>query len=94
MPNIDELLDKYSTLTTGDGNRWIDGEHLSQAIAEIISLPVKAEVMPKIADLIEMPGHIKIFNASTERCDMLQGPCACGAYHKLTDWKVESNFSA
>lgn len=26
------------------------------------------------------------FNASHDPCDMLIGPCACGAWHKATDW--------
>lgn len=28
----------------------------------------------------------KSFNACTEPCDMLQGPCACGGTHIATDW--------
>lgn len=28
----------------------------------------------------------KFFNACTEPCDMLQGPCACGAYHTQEEW--------
>lgn len=38
------------------------------------------------APLVEMPQTVQIRNASTERCDMAQGPCACGAWHALTDW--------
>jgi hypothetical protein len=28
----------------------------------------------------------KHFNANTEPCDMLQGPCCCGAWHDLNEW--------
>ena len=54
-----------------------------------ISIPVEKRVSPKVADTIEMPSRINLFNACTDRCDMLQGHCACGAYHKLSDWKIE-----
>lgn len=36
--------------------------------------------------LIVMPKHINVYNASTERCDMLVGPCCCGAWHRIADW--------
>jgi len=28
-----------------------------------------------------MPEFIEIYNACSERCDMLVGPCCCGAWH-------------
>lgn len=34
----------------------------------------------------EMPDEIKIYNASSEPCDMLVGPCCCGAWHSKEDW--------
>ncbi len=27
-------------------------------------------------------------NVSTEPCDMLQGPCVCGAWHQLCEWAI------
>lgn len=36
--------------------------------------------------MIVMPKHISIYNACTDRCDMLDGPCACGAWHKIDGW--------
>ena len=41
---------------------------------------------PSIAhqiDVIGMPEELqgKIFNACSDPCDMLIGPCACGAWH-------------
>jgi hypothetical protein len=27
-------------------------------------------------------------NGCNEPCDMLQGPCACGAWHDLTEWTI------
>lgn len=35
----------------------------------------------KKVDWIAMPPSIKIYNACSEPCDMLVGPCVCGAYH-------------
>jgi len=29
------------------------------------------------------------YNACNEPCDMLQGPCACGAWHHQTEWPDE-----
>jgi hypothetical protein len=29
------------------------------------------------------------YNACTEPCDMFVGPCACGAWHKTSDWARE-----
>ena len=28
----------------------------------------------------------KFFNACTEPCDMIDGPCACGAWHSAKEW--------
>lgn len=36
-----------------------------------------------------MPKSIKNYNASTEVCDSLRGPCACGAWHSLKDWAAD-----
>jgi len=29
----------------------------------------------------------KFHNACTDACDMLIGPCACGAWHHTRDWE-------
>ena len=33
------------------------------------------------------------YNANSDSCDMLIGPCACGAYHNLKDWLPGSSFA-
>lgn len=38
-------------------------------------------------ELVEMPIHINVFNGQHQRCDMLVGPCSCGAWHHIEDWK-------
>jgi hypothetical protein len=40
----------------------------------------------KSEPLIPMPASLDLHNANHERCDMAQGPCACGAWHRLEDW--------
>ena len=42
-------------------------------------------------DTIPMPSELigKIYN-SNEPCDVLQGACACGAWHDLDDWVIDS----
>ncbi len=30
----------------------------------------------------------QVHNASTDPCDMLCGPCACGAWHHLNEWII------
>jgi hypothetical protein len=38
-------------------------------------------------DLMGWPEHWpKYHNACNEPCDMISGPCACGAWHKLDEW--------
>ena len=54
--------------------------------------PIQANLKPSNSgelknDFIIMPEHINMHNACNERCDMLIGPCACGAWHKLKDWE-------
>ena len=36
--------------------------------------------------LVLLPDSIKVHNASTDRCDVADGPCACGAWHHIVDW--------
>lgn len=31
--------------------------------------------------IISMPKDIHLYNGSNERCDTLNGPCSCGAWH-------------
>lgn len=38
-------------------------------------------------NFVVMPEHINVYNASHERCDMLIGPCSCGAWHRMSDWQ-------
>lgn len=47
---------------------------------------VKLNTLEKRGSLIPMPEGIDQFNASNERCDMLQGPCSCGATHSIAEW--------
>jgi hypothetical protein len=39
-------------------------------------------------NLASMPKEYlgKFYNACTDPCDMLQGPCACGAWHHQEEW--------
>lgn len=41
-------------------------------------------------DCIAMPREISINNAVTENCDMAAGPCACGAWHRRSEWMYDS----
>lgn len=59
--NIDELWGKYATWTEGIGE-WIHKANFTEAIAEIISLPVEPPVMQKpagSADEIFIKGKIE-----------------------------------
>ncbi len=35
--------------------------------------------------IISMPKDIMAFNGSSTRCDTLNGPCSCGAWHSKDD---------
>lgn len=37
--------------------------------------------------LVAMPVHIKYYNGNSQPCDLLIGPCCCGAWHTEADWK-------
>ena len=42
-------------------------------------------------DFILYPEHWPPYVNGTGRpCDMLQGPCCCGAWHDLNEWGIES----
>lgn len=30
-------------------------------------------------------------NGTGSPCDVLQGPCCCGAWHYLTEWQIDEN---
>jgi hypothetical protein len=36
--------------------------------------------------LIVMPVEVDYHNACNERCDVIAGPCACGAWHSVGEW--------
>lgn len=46
-------------------------------------------------NLASMPKEYygKFYNACTEPCDMLQGPCSCGAWHSQEEWPDEVQLS-
>ncbi len=37
---------------------------------------------------IPMPLGIEMYNGRNEPCEALQGPCSCGATHRLADWQL------
>jgi len=45
---------------------------------------------PSCSATIPLPekycGLIWLNSAGTDRCDMLEGPCACGGWHSIEDW--------
>ena len=49
-------------------------------------------------NIVVMPEKFwhKFYNACTDFCDMISGPCACGAWHSLKDWpkKVQDAIEA
>ena len=46
-------------------------------------------ILVKKSRILFMPEKFFFRNACTERCDIAEGPCACGAWHKLEDWPKE-----
>ena len=77
---LKKLSDKIDELHNEDkisGQSFNDLKRIYYLIEEAVVPTVKE------TGIIVMPDDINIFNSSTDRCDMLLGPCACGAYHKL-----------
>jgi len=44
--------------------------------------------MEDFKKLVPMPVRYigQFYNACTDPCDMLEGPCACGAWHHQNEW--------
>ena len=44
--------------------------------------------------LVSMPEEIYLYNGNNERCDTMNGPCVCGAWHSRNEifTKVNSLF--
>jgi len=40
-------------------------------------------------NFIEYPSHWPIYMNGYIECDMLQGPCRCGAWHDLNEWEIQ-----
>lgn len=51
-----------------------------QILIEILDYPPPQP--ERLLRMKVMPRNVVIFNASNEPCDMLEGPCCCGAWHK------------
>lgn len=84
---VDDLKDNYSP--AGDPHHAIAdhciyceklADQLTDAEDTIKHLRRKAE--------FDMPEdtHGRFFNACTDPCDMIDGPCACGATHSAREW--------
>lgn len=56
-------------------------------LKRLVAMSEDAAVQQRRA-IVAVPKHWPArHNACTDPCDMLQGPCACGAYHSLDeDW--------
>ncbi len=59
--------------------------HIAELKGDIEHLRKKAEFnMP-----VDM--HRRFHNACTDPCDMIDGPCACGAWHSAKEWIEKLN---
>jgi hypothetical protein len=67
---------------------WTDRQWLDPAFREAYVKERLREAQPDPNNVGFPPGHRRLYNACTEPCDMLVGPCACGAWHHWDDWKV------
>lgn len=67
-------------------------EKAEQQIAE---LQAEIELLKK-DHIVPMPPEFFFHNACSERCDMLVGPCACGAWHRADDFieKIKDLFTS
>lgn len=50
----------------------------------------KKKKKPVKNDFMEMPKDWigQVHNACTDPCDMLNGPCVCGAWHHWDEWII------
>ena len=87
--NITKLLATIKTWKSWDKTKSQEltaaEEKLTDTDATIKHLRAKAEFdMP-----VDMQG--RFHNACTEPCDMIDGPCACGAWHSAKEWLGKLN---
>ena len=53
------------------------------------------ETSGRMSDIVVVPRHWPPrYNVCTDPCDMLQGPCACGAFHFLDEKWVLNGLKA
>ncbi len=75
-----ELIEPITIERTPSGVKLDLAKELEYARIEITHFKAKAEFdMPAI-----MQGQYH--NACTDACDMIDGPCACGAWHNVKEW--------
>ncbi len=57
--------------------------------AENKELAEQAKELEKKTEPLPESMRGSFFNACTDPCDMLHGPCACGAWHTATEWAIK-----
>ena len=53
------------------------------------------EKMYKLTEtpFVDMPRDVLVFNAGHQPCDLLKGPCCCGAWHEIDEaFKFTNNI--
>lgn len=65
-----------------------------QVLGETDALQAETHVLQNALPLIPLPDGLDFRNPWPTQCDMLNGPCACGAWHKLNDlkWRIEQQL--
>lgn len=92
-PGINVLIDQALTLlpceTCGDSGRDPTFDQAS-GLADADPCPDCQKPEQSKNDLLPMPKEWigKIYNACTVPCDMLYGPCVCGAWHHFDEWII------
>ncbi len=95
---LDVVFEPVRDWYDGDGKRTNTIEMLKDAITDLRAdrtsvLQLQAELAEKTATIkkkieYEMPDIMQgqFHNACTDSCDMIDGPCACGAWHNAKEW--------
>lgn len=61
-----------------------------QQVVDKINSPFRTIKAPN--NFFSYPKHWEpYYNGTNEPCDMLQGPCSCGAWHSLSEWEIDTD---
>lgn len=83
----DNLRDAFKALKDGVAD-WLGRDDADESLTWLYSQEIAAEYSVRIAVSKTESRPIPL-PQPVGKCDMFDGPCACGGWHKPGDWRIE-----